>query len=106
MEARHVDLQTARVVFPANEAKGEQFPRVIYLTEAAVGIVRRLMLKCPDGPLFRNSEGKPWTTYAVNCAFVRLQIRLGLQKMKDLGSAVPSLPKLDRRKLASLSANE
>ncbi len=106
MEARHVDLQTARVVFPENEAKGEQFPRVIYLTETAVGIVRRLMLKNPDGPLFRNCEGDPWTTYAVNCAFVRLQIRLGLQKMKELGSAIPSLPKLDRRKLAALSADE
>jgi integrase len=49
VEARHVDLQNARWVFPPDESKGEQWPRVVYLTEQALAITRRLMLKNPAG---------------------------------------------------------
>jgi integrase len=61
VEARHVDLKNARWVFPADEAKGEQWPRVVYLTDTALEITRRLMLKNPEGPIFRNARGAPWT---------------------------------------------
>ena len=74
VEARHVDLPNSRWVFPVSESKTD-LPRVIYLTDQALEITKRLMERFPNGPLFRNSLGKPWTTDAVNCAFIRVQIR-------------------------------
>jgi integrase len=59
VEARHVDLQNARWVFSPDESKGEQWPRIVYLTQAALEVTRRLMLKHPAGPLFCNTHGKP-----------------------------------------------
>jgi len=77
IEAKHVDLDQARVVFPPKEAKGKKIPRVIYLTEGAMTIVRRLIEEHPTGAIFRNSEGAAWTKDAINCAFCRLQKKLG-----------------------------
>ena len=84
VEARHVDLQNSRWVFPVSESKTD-LPRVIYLTDAALEITKRLMERFPTGPLFRNSAGKPWTTDAVNCSFIRIQIRMGLRVMNEQG---------------------
>lgn len=85
VEARHVDLANSRWVFPADEAKGEQWPRIVYLTDKALEITRRLMKKHPHGPLFRNTNGKPWSTDAVNCCFLALQQRMGREAMKRKG---------------------
>ena len=74
IEARHINFTNARIVFPVDESKGDQWPRSIYLTQQALEIVRRLILKNPEGPIFRNCDDRPWTAYAVNCAFCRLQI--------------------------------
>jgi len=95
-EARHVDVANQRIVFPPDESKGDQWPRIIYLTEDALRIIQKLMLRNPEGPLFRNSGGEPWTTDAVNCGFIRIQIRLGLSRMKELGIAVMRTPRLKR----------
>jgi integrase len=84
-EARHVDLANNRLVFPADEAKGELWPRIIYLSDKALDIIRGLVDKYPEGPLFRNSEAEPWTTDAVNCGFQRLQIRMGMTRLRELG---------------------
>jgi integrase len=94
VEARHVDLAHARWVFPVDEAKGELWPRIVYLNETALAITQRLMEIYPTGPLFRNRDAKPWTTDAVNCGFIRLQIALGRAKIKDLGVNIPKLPRL------------
>jgi len=80
VEARHVDLEKCRWFFDTEESKTE-LPRVVYLTDPALAICRRRMQRFPAGPLFRNSSGKPWTTDAVNCAFIRMQIRMGLRAM-------------------------
>jgi integrase len=68
VEARHVDLANSRWVFPPDESKGDQWPRIVYLTDKALEITKRLMKQLRTGPLFRNTSGKPWTTDAVNCA--------------------------------------
>ena len=52
VEARHIQLQHRRWVFEGNEAKGN-FGRAVYLTDVALAITKRLMLKHPVGPLFR-----------------------------------------------------
>ena len=88
VEARHVDLQNSRWVFPTSEAKGERVPRVVYLTDKALLITKRLMRQYPDGTLFRNSAGRPWTVDAVNCGFDRIRQRMGRAEMKRLGKAV------------------
>jgi integrase len=84
VEARHVDLAHGRWVFPPDESKGERWPRVVYLTDAAMEITRRLMAEFPTGPLFRNTGGRPWTTDAVNCCFGALRHRLGRAELRRL----------------------
>ncbi|MCY2967401.1 MAG: site-specific integrase [Planctomycetota bacterium] len=79
VEARHVDLQNARWVFRTGESKGKRRERAVYLTEPALAITKRLMLEHPQGPIFRNAEGRPWTPYAVNCWFERIKRKLGVK---------------------------
>lgn len=79
VEARHVDLKGSRWVFPVKESKGKKSQRIVYLTNAALAITKRLMLKHPDGPLFRNRNGESWTSFAVSCNFLRLQAEMGRQ---------------------------
>lgn len=79
LEARHVELHAARLVFPAREAKGKKRVRVVHLTDTAVAIVQRLVKKWPEGRLLRNEDGVPWTRFAVNCRFCRLTNRIGVK---------------------------
>jgi hypothetical protein len=58
--------------------------RVVYLTDRALAITRRLMLRHRSGKLFRNSDGRPWTTEAVNCAFRAVRQRIGKEEMREL----------------------
>ena len=88
VETRHVDLKNQRWVFPKSESKTKKRARVIYLTDTAAEITRRLSNKHPTGHLFCNSRGKPWTPDAVNCAFARIQIRIGKQIMAEMGLSV------------------
>jgi integrase len=96
VEARHVDLPNTRWFFPPDESKGEEWPRVVYLDDRALEITRRLMAERPAGPLFRNDDGKPWDPFAVNCAFCRLQVRMGQRRMKELGVSVDPVPRFNR----------
>ena len=84
VEARHVDLVNQRWVFPASESKTDA-PRIVYLSDVALAITKRRMARYPRGPLFRNSTGKQWSTDAVNCGFIRIQIRMGQRRMLDEG---------------------
>jgi len=85
VEARHVDIARSRWVFPIKESKGKKQPRIVYLSPQAEEVTKRLTKQHPDGGLFRNSCGRPWTTEAVNCAFDRLQHRMGRKAMHDQG---------------------
>jgi integrase len=51
--------------------------RIVYLTDEALEITRRLMLTYPEGPFFRNTRGIPWTADAVNCRFTTIKKKLG-----------------------------
>ena len=76
-EARHVDAGNHRVFFPPKEAKGGKKWRVILTTPRAEEILARLLPSAKAGLVFRNADGNPWTTYAVNCRFCRLKAKLG-----------------------------
>ena len=81
VEARNVDLANQRWVFAKSESKTKRLSRIVYLTDPAWDITKRLMLSHPTGRLFRNTNTKPWTTDAVNCGFLRLQMRMGKEEM-------------------------
>jgi len=82
VEARHVDRDNARWVFPASEAKGGRLPRVVYLTPEALAVTERLMVEHPAGPLFGNTDGLPWTG----------QLPVPPGRDKDRGPRVPVRP--------------
>ena len=88
VEARHVDVANQRWVFPASESKGKRVSRIVYANDEAMLITRRLMLANPTGPIFRNLQGRPWTTDAINNVFTTLQIRMGKARMDALGMTV------------------
>jgi integrase len=85
VETRHVDLANQRWVFPIAESKTD-LPRVVYLTDRALEVVKRRMHGA--GRIFRNSDGNPWTTDAVNCAFTRIQIRMGQGILRERGTEI------------------
>ena len=95
IEARHTDLPNGRLMIPSREAKGKKRARVIYLTEEARAVLAPLAAARAEGPLFRNEDGRPWTRFAVNCAFCRLQIVTGKKRMKELGLA-PTEAEIER----------
>ena len=79
IEARHANFDRGRIEIPPAEAKGKKRWRFIYLTQRAEEIVRRLSLKHPDGPIFRNRNGQPWKADAFNCRFCRMKSKLGVK---------------------------
>jgi integrase len=106
VEARHIDLENQRWVFPKSESKNKRTSRVVYLTDEAAAITARLVKAYPTGKLFRNSDGVPWTTAAVNCGFLRVRLRIGKRIMKERGVAVSDaeikafIPKLKPTRLS------
>ena len=50
---------------------------MIYLNDAAIAIVKRLAEKHPEGKLFQNTDGLPWTPDAANCRFQTLVKKIG-----------------------------
>jgi integrase len=52
--------------------------RLIYATAAAAEVVLRLVREHDAGPIFRNSDGLPWTRAAMAQAFARLRKKLGM----------------------------
>ena len=79
IEGRHIELDQHRVVFPAEESKGKNYCRVIYLTARAEEILKRQFSQHAEGITFRNEDGQPWTAYAMNCRFERLEKHLGVK---------------------------
>jgi len=77
VESRHVDLANSRWVLPPHEAKMKRRPRLVYLTDAALEITKRLIQQHPEGPFFRNRAGNPWNRFSVSCRFGRLSKTLG-----------------------------
>jgi integrase len=98
VEARHFDPEHVRWILPPSESKGKKRPRIVYLTPYAMEVTTRLAARYPEGKLFRNIEDVAWTTDAVNCAFTRLQLRMGKAAMKAKGIELESVlqPELDR----------
>ena len=82
LDARHFDADSRRWIINHSEGKGKM-GRTVYLTDKAVEITCRYLSRFPVGKTFRNSRGRPWTTSAVNCAFERLQQKMGKEIMQQ-----------------------
>lgn len=88
VQARHVDFDRKRWVFPTQESKGKRKPRIVYLTAPVMEITQRLADRHPTGKLFRNRNQQPWNKDAVSCAFDRVRIRMGQTQMREQGIEV------------------
>lgn len=78
---RHLDAANARLVFPPQESKDQDRPRVVYLTEAALALLTPRAGADPEDHLLKNSEGRPWTPDASLCAFAALHKRMTKAKV-------------------------
>ena len=86
IEAEHVDLPNRMVVLPESLNKTGKGVRVIFLTDKASEILRRLLETLEDeGPLFRNSRGNPWTKDAIKCRLTRIRDKLGVDSVCAYG---------------------
>ena len=65
-----------------NSRKQKGKKRVVYLTEPMLELTRELVLRYPEGPLFRNRCGHPWTRQAITARFRALGERLGIPGLK------------------------
>lgn len=79
LEARHVQLEHELCLFSHKEAKGEEVERVIFLTDRSKAILTRLMKQNPEGPLFLNSKGNPWTKDYIKCRLNRIRDKVGFR---------------------------
>jgi integrase/recombinase XerC len=81
LEAKHLDRESGRAVLTEHKtARKTAKSRVLYLTPVASEVAYRLADLRPEGPIFLNSAGKPWTRNAVGHAIRRLRKRAGVGK--------------------------
>lgn len=76
LEGRHVNLERKLVAIPPGEAKGRKRWRVIRLEGRALELAQK---RLTEGRLFVNRDGRPWTTFSINCRFCRLKDKLGVK---------------------------
>lgn len=79
LTAERVDVAAGRcrVVDKIRHRTGERL-RDVYLTPTPLEIVARLAREHPDGPIFRNERGNPWSRHAMAQRCARLRKRLGM----------------------------
>jgi integrase len=84
MRLRHLDLDHNRVVIPSDEVSDKKTlkegkDRVLYPEPDGLAILKRLSADVtdPEQVLFLNSDGKPWTIWALNCRAQNLKSKLG-----------------------------
>jgi integrase len=94
VEAAYADLPTGRWVFPVRLSKGKKVQRVVYLSDRALAITRRLVLTRPTGPLLVNTEGRPWCASAVKCRFQKLCRAVGRRRLGRSALVPPPIPRL------------
>ena len=82
VEARHIDHSGKRWVFDPEESKGWEKSgnrRIVNLSEEAYQICHKLALKTLTGPIFRNSNDKPWNPQVITNRFQLLSKDLGFK---------------------------
>jgi site-specific recombinase XerD len=81
IEARHVSDKV--VTLDRKLSKGKRHKRKIWLNDGANEIVTRLCRRYSEGPIFRNTRGKPWKRDQLSSRFFRLRAKMKKEKVKD-----------------------
>lgn len=76
IEARRINFQAGLIHFADGEIPGKRFGRDVIVQQRAAEVLRRLAITNPQGPVFRNEDGNPWTKDALNCRFRRLKTKV------------------------------
>ncbi len=78
---KEFDRKNRRWVFARKNSKGKKYNRIQRLSDEALAICEKWSLRNPTGPIFRNSEGNPWTSYALQSRVTNLVKHLGFRLM-------------------------
>lgn len=84
IERRHLQQDGRVAVFLKSESKKKgrkRRNRVLYIPPPLRSMLNRLCDKHPEGPLFRNQDGNPWTTNAIRSRFRRVRQKLKLKQL-------------------------
>ena len=77
--AAEVDIESGTWTFAKHKTVHKTGkPRVVYLTAPMIALCRELIAKYPEGPIFRNRHGRPWTRNSIRCRFRNLRKKLKL----------------------------
>jgi integrase len=70
----NVDLARSVWIFTKHKTvKKTGKPLIVYLCPEALALTKRQLQQHPEGPIFRNSRGKPWTRNSVRLRFRNLR---------------------------------
>lgn len=78
LEAVHLDFDVGIAVLPGKTTRRTNKPRVVYLTKRAADIAKSAARAHPEGPIFRNRRGLPWTPNAVGSRLGKIRKKHGL----------------------------
>lgn len=78
LEAAHLDYDNGIAVMPGKTTRRTGKPRVVYLTKRAANLCRTAARAHPEGPIFRNTRGLPWTPNAVGSRLGKIRKKHGL----------------------------
>jgi integrase len=84
IEARHLQQDQRVAVFLKSESKKKgkrKRNRVLYLPPPLRPMLQRLCEMHPEGPIFRNKDGNPWTTNAIRSRFRRVRKILDIEQL-------------------------
>jgi integrase len=84
VEAKDVSLKAGTWTLHGKTTKRTGKMRTIYMTPTLTELTKRLMAEHPEGPLFCNEDGNPWTRQAINCRFRRKKVRKKDALSKDV----------------------
>jgi integrase len=80
IEAYMIDLERRLIEMNSKTSERVGKPRVVHLTDAMLELCRRLMPLWPEGPILRNSKGRPWTRNAMAQRYKRMRGKVGMGK--------------------------
>jgi len=73
IEARHIDYAARLLRFLDGDIPGKKFGRDVEVPERLLPVLKRHALAHPDGKIFRNEDGNPWSHCALNCRLQRVK---------------------------------
>jgi integrase len=80
LTADRIDLHNGVATVACKLTRSSGTTRPVYLSVEAAAILARLVVLHPTGPVFRNSQGQPWTPSSVGIRFRRLAMATGIER--------------------------